>query len=941
MININQSVITKFNENHFIYFGVRLDASTDTKGKIIKEPIHPKGYNQINAPLIKPIYNKETKKEDIDPNGIMILTDKSNLSIIDVDIPEECPILDKLLVDCKWIHKTRKGYHFLFKKNDLERKKRCKVIDVNVDIYFINEYKHIETNEVIGRYEIIKAEKIIDMPKYAYDYCDEMIKTHNMECIKTGGRSISKIAKKKKDSPSPENNNKLNLDIMNEFYKIHFDAGSFKGFDDWFKLAYCGRHLNNTQEGYELFLKYSRKVKGYENEAEEHIKSHFYNGTYIENFDEIGCLLQVRKISKKKFLKFIDPLLKSSNVLPSKHFDRKYIYPNETDLDYKDEIQKYNDFIDKQNPLKLMAISSAYGTGKTHTFKKLINNFDSVLFLTYRQSLANSLYTELKEEYGFDNYKELSNDELRQSERLIIQMDSLPRLQGEKDYITGQKSEIKEYDLIVLDECEGLLSHFNAKTLTEKEYTFGLLTELCDRANKIFVCDGDLAERSFDFIDKTLNCQYKIYVNDYKPIEREIVFVRDQELFHNKIETALKNNKKIVICCMLASETMKFKAMFEKDYNVLVHNGSEKNKEKLIHYKEEWKKVDLLIYSPTIEAGVDFDIEHFDLCFGSMSDKSTSARAFSQMLHRVRKFNENQMMIYIGNLNYHENDFLYYPKTIDNYYFKNYDTIKGLENIQLHNKVEELNTLNYVVSDFIRIIQRKGYKFQFLDKIKKAKEVDYETRKEGICKVGLLNSFEYLELVEKQNKSEELTQEEVYHLDKYFMSLKFYKPIEEIDEDFIKTHFRKDYIIDNYNAIIGDGNEENPFPDKSMDNNFISDKIDVWNPIFKLLKQPMKKSDVENELNSIINIKKTKQLFSTLPNTETSRKLIDNINNHILNEIGCSIVQTSKRYKDEGKRKEFKILSLEQGEILKGYLERSKNCNQECLIDENAGTHEK
>ena len=74
------------------------------------------------------------------------------------------------------------------------------------------------------------------------------------------------------------------------------------------------------------------------------------------------------------------------------------------------------------------------------------------------------------------------------------------------------------------------------------------------------------------------------------------------------------------------------------------------------------------------------------------------------------------MMIYIGNLNYHEKDFLYYPKIIDNYYFQNYDTIKGLENIQLHNKVEELNTINYVVSDFIRIIQRKGYRFKFLEK---------------------------------------------------------------------------------------------------------------------------------------------------------------------------------------------------------------------------------
>ena len=120
-----------------------------------------------------------------------------------------------------------------------------------------------------------------------------------------------------------------------------------------------------------------------------------------------------------------------------------------------------------------------------------------------------------------------------------------------------------------------------------------------------------------------------------------------------------------------------------------------------------------------------------------------------------------------------------------------------------------------------------------------------------------------------------------------------------------------------------------------MDNNFISDKIEVWNPIFKLLSQPIKKSEVEDKLNSIINVKKTQQLFSTFPKTQTSRKLIENINNHILNELGITIKQTRKKYREEGKLKETKILSLEQGDILKGYLERSNNSNQDCLIDEN------
>ena len=97
-------------------------------------------------------------------------------------------------------------------------------------------------------------------------------------------------------------------------------------------------------------------------------------------------------------------------------------------------------------------------------------------------------------------------------------------------------------------------------------------------------------------------------------------------------------------------------------------------------------------------------------------------------------------------LNYHENDFLYYPKTIDKCYFSEYNTKKGLANIQLHNKVEELNTLNYIVSDFIRIVLRKGYSFKFWSKRKKAEEIDYETRKQGINRVGILDYQEYQDL---------------------------------------------------------------------------------------------------------------------------------------------------------------------------------------------------
>ena len=61
----------------------------------------------------------------------------------------------------------------------------------------------------------------------------------------------------------------------------------------------------------------------------------------------------------------------------------------------------FNDFITSKK--QILAISSPYGTGKTYTFKKLIPDFKKILFITYRQSLANSLFNELKNE-GFKNY---------------------------------------------------------------------------------------------------------------------------------------------------------------------------------------------------------------------------------------------------------------------------------------------------------------------------------------------------------------------------------------------------------------------------------------------------------------------------------------------------------------------------------------------------------
>jgi len=84
----------------------------------------------------------------------------------------------------------------------------------------------------------------------------------------------------------------------------------------------------------------------------------------------------------------------------------------------------------------------------------------------------------------------LSNDALLNTDRLIIQLDSLGRLNVEDDFTL--EDSIPHNDFVVVDEMEGILINFNAKTLKCKEETYNVFTRLLTENPNIFCLDGDL-----------------------------------------------------------------------------------------------------------------------------------------------------------------------------------------------------------------------------------------------------------------------------------------------------------------------------------------------------------------------------------------------------------------------------------------------------------------
>ena len=99
--------------------------------------------------------------------------------------------------------------------------------------------------------------------------------------------------------------------------------------------------------------------------------------------------------------------------------------------------------------------------------------------------------------------------------------------------------------------------------------------------NKIFCLDGDLHNRSLDYLENTIKKEYKYYKNEYKPLKKKIQFTRDLQYFNYERTKKLKE-KKIVFPCMLCSPTQEHKKKYEDiNYKVICHNGIQKNNDVL------------------------------------------------------------------------------------------------------------------------------------------------------------------------------------------------------------------------------------------------------------------------------------------------------------------------------------------------------------------------
>ena len=112
-----------------------------------------------------------------------------------------------------------------------------------------------------------------------------------------------------------------------------------------------------------------------------------------------------------------------------------------------------------------------------------------------------------------------------------------------------------------------------------------------------------------------------------------------------------------------------------------------------------WKDVDVLIYAPTISAGVSYDEIHFDMFFGVISTLSCTGQDYHQMLRRARKIKDPGILI-LNYSNFVLNDNAHYTtyEEMHEYCIR----VKDINLRRTHENTGETVQIKYELDDFDR-----------------------------------------------------------------------------------------------------------------------------------------------------------------------------------------------------------------------------------------------
>lgn len=305
----------------------------------------------------------------------------------------------------------------------------------------------------------------------------------------------------------------------------------------------------------------------------------------------------------------------------------------------------------------LVCVRAGMGTGKTQALKRLARTFDSetkALIVTHSRALASRMHAEF-EEFGFVHYEKESGELV--DAKVVVCLDSIARVKT------------KNFNYVFIDEAVSLFLHLNSPLMGNKtSLVLSVLEMSIIQAKQVYFLDACMdhtfGKSVVDYFADQKGCTAYWIRNEYvRPTNRKMfvdivpmqganIVSKSSQLSRavNKVMALLQAGKNVVVCSSSKSFTVRLKNYvldMRPDTRMIVYNSD--TNEKLDNVAEYWKTCQLLVYSPTITAGVSFEASHFDslVAFVSNSQNSPTVDITLQQLFRVRNLNDGDMHLFV------------------------------------------------------------------------------------------------------------------------------------------------------------------------------------------------------------------------------------------------------------------------------------------------------
>lgn len=307
---------------------------------------------------------------------------------------------------------------------------------------------------------------------------------------------------------------------------------------------------------------------------------------------------------------------------------------------------------------KPIIIKSAMGTGKTRLLTNLLVKeaeypATSMLLVTCRVTLAIHLHKLLNEKIdNFAFYQNTNLSRVGQYTRLVCQLDSVVKLVKDK--------QVWLPDILVLDEIASLLHYCSVSSMAADCLLYMIMN-----CKKLICLDADINEDVLNVLKLASGISRRwtdglYYINNCRKLKEESynVYTSQDKLIDDLHERIDKQEFPIGIACTSKTFAQSLHSLILRKFDTMdpdrtiLYSSSSSTEEKrsLVYCNEIWSTKDIVIFTPTINVGVEYSGNIiFDTMYGFAENGGPCARQFVQMLRRIRSTKSDNILVYCTN----------------------------------------------------------------------------------------------------------------------------------------------------------------------------------------------------------------------------------------------------------------------------------------------------